>query len=68
VACADNNTLSAFVVCACNDAEDATVRKVVEVVQGVSAQERTVRALIVPVLVLEGLDEAASEHSLVVHM
>ena len=33
-------------------------------VQGSSAQDRTVRALMVPVLVLGGFDKAAAEHSL----
>ena len=33
-------------------------------VQGYSAQERIVRALMVPVLVLEEFDRAAAEHSL----
>lgn len=61
MASADDSTVSALVVVCSGDRVDVTVRKVV---QGVNAQERIVRALVVPVLVLGGFDRAASEHSL----
>lgn len=71
VATADDRTLRALVVVVCGGDDDVALRGVgVVVVQGVSAQERTVRALIVlSVLVLGGFDKAAAEHSLSVgHM
>ena len=62
VATADNNTLNAFVV----RGAETTVLKV-EVVQGVSAHERTVRAFVVAELpVLVGIEREASGHSLAV--
>ena len=66
VASAEDNTLTALVVHGA-DCDERTVRKV-EGRQGVSAQERTVRAFVVGdgkfVLVLGGFDRAAAEHSL----
>ena len=69
VASAEDNTLTAFVVDGA-DCDDHTVRKVEGMTerQGVSAQERIVRAFVVGegklVLVLGGFDNAAAEHSL----
>ena len=54
--------LSALVVVGC--VVDKMTRGIRVAVQGCSAQERTVRALMVPVLVLGGFDKAAAEHSL----
>jgi hypothetical protein len=61
VASADEKTLRAFVVVGASN--DITVRSVVDE-QGVRAQERMVRALMLPVLVLVGLEREAEGHSL----
>ena len=45
-------------------AVDETTKDVGVAVQGSSAQDKIVRALRVPVLVLGGVDFAAAEHSL----
>ncbi|KAH9825773.1 hypothetical protein Tdes44962_MAKER03984 [Teratosphaeria destructans] len=64
VSAADNKTLTAFVVVGC-ECDDVRVSSVDAVGQGVRAQERMVRALVVPeMLVLVRLDCEAEEHSL----